>query len=643
MAAREEPSWASALVWHNKTLNALPVDESMDMDVRSRVRGACFSFVEPSPLLNPDVVCISWEAAEQALGGEAAAGLRAAVEGDSVDEKRRAAAILCGNEIAKGARPAAHCYCGHQFGYFSGQLGDGATMYLGELGANGRGESWEIQYKGAGKTPYSRSADGRKVLRSSIREFLMSENMEALGVPTTRALSVVTSDTFISRDQFYDGRAKQERATVIVRAAQTFLRFGSFEIFRGRDEHTGREGPSHGLEEKMLPLMLDFVSTYFPEISLAGESHADKEDLYVAVFRCIVERTAKLCAHWQCIGWCHGVLNTDNMSIVGLTLDYGPFGFMERFDPNYICNASDDSGRYSYKQQPKVCKWNCRKLMECWALAMRSSASIARMEEAVATEYDSVFEAEYLQLMRRKLGLMTAGDEDAELIKSLFATMETSGADFTETFLAVSRAIDGDGTFESFFQLIEPALASAQDILDAVRPSIHPHQLRTLIDIAEHQPEMLRMLTGVSIGTINSEIQKLQRAHDLRDLTPESKRGADREAWMGWFTHYRARISRELAFDQEAGRRPEDSAESRREMMRKANPKNILRNHVAQRVIDRAEAGDYSDCRNVLEMLRHPYDDPADVTVGAQGPPTVPHGASYFGPAPKGAPAIIVT
>lgn len=179
-------------------------------------------------------------------------------------------------------------------------------MYLGELDTG-----WELQFKGAGKTPFSRSADGRKVLRSSIREFLMSEHMHALGVPTTRALSVVTSGTMIERDQFYDGRARLERATVIVRAAPTFLRFGSFEIFRGRDEHTGREGPSHGLEGEMLPRMIDFVCrTYFP----AEVRAADPGDgVIVAVFRSIVGRTARLCAHWQSIGWCHGVLNTDNM------------------------------------------------------------------------------------------------------------------------------------------------------------------------------------------------------------------------------------------------------------------------------------------------------------------------------------------
>ena len=257
------------------------------------------------------------------------------------------------------------------------------------------------------------------------------------------------------------------------------------------------------------------------------------------------------------------------------------------------------------------------------------------MERAVEG-FDAAFEAEYIRLMRLKLGLATPADGDAELVSGLFAAMEASGADFTETFKCISR---DDGDFDAFFRSIEGALASAQDLKDAARPSMSPQQLRAMIEVAERQPSMLGMF-GVSIGTINTEIRKLKRAHDLRDLTEEGKRAADRAAWEGWFARYRARVAQDLAGGDAAGRGGDgggDAAASRRETMRRANPKNVLRNHVAQRVIERAEAGDFSDCRRVLALMRRPFDDGAGA--GADGAAD----AAYCGLAPAGTPAIVVT
>ena len=231
-------------------------------------------------------------------------------------------------------------YCGHQFGHFSGQLGDGATMYLGEI-ITSKGERIELQFKGAGKTPYSRSADGRKVLRSSLREFLCSEAHHYLGIPTTRAGTIVTSDTRVVRDIFYDGNAIEERATVITRLAHSFIRFGSFEIAKGVDSITGRAGPSAG-HTALIQQLLDYVVDTFYADVVAGLP--SREDQYVAFFRELTRRTAALVARWQGVGWAHGVLNSDNCSILGITIDYGPFGFMEAFDPQYICNASDNEG-----------------------------------------------------------------------------------------------------------------------------------------------------------------------------------------------------------------------------------------------------------------------------------------------------------
>jgi len=260
---------------------------------------------------------------------------------------------------------------GHQFGNFAGQLGDGAAMYLGEIlsdigyeqnsstpvsttqsvsvsESDNNHHRWELQLKGAGLTPYSRTADGRKVLRSSIREFLCSEAMYYLGIPTTRAGSLVTSDSTVERDPFYDGNSIDERCTIVSRIAPNFFRFGSFEIFKSADPGKSRAGPSAGNAE-LKKRLLDHVLTYYPSIQATAQAPSE-------LLREVVKRTAELVALWQAAGWVHGVLNTDNLSIMGLTIDFGPFGFMEHYDSEYVPNGSDNSGRYCYEAQPQVRK-----------------------------------------------------------------------------------------------------------------------------------------------------------------------------------------------------------------------------------------------------------------------------------------------
>eukprot|EP00195_Chlamydomonas_chlamydogama_P001982 CAMPEP_0202917096 /NCGR_PEP_ID=MMETSP1392-20130828/70188_1 /ASSEMBLY_ACC=CAM_ASM_000868 /TAXON_ID=225041 /ORGANISM="Chlamydomonas chlamydogama, Strain SAG 11-48b" /LENGTH=354 /DNA_ID=CAMNT_0049609735 /DNA_START=89 /DNA_END=1150 /DNA_ORIENTATION=+ len=346
------------LNFDNLSLKALPVDTGPN-ETRT-VPGACFSRIPTlSPLQSPKLVSASVEA------------LQLLDIGPDQVQRPEFVEFMAGNTQLPGSEPAAHCYAGHQFGFFSGQLGDGAAMYLGEV-VNALGERWEMQLKGSGLTPYSRAADGRKVLRSSVREFLASEAMFHLGIPTTRAGSVVSSDSRIDRDPYYDGRVVAERCSVVLRIAPTFLRFGSFEIFKPTDKTTGRAGPSVGREAEMLPTMLDhLVRTYLSTIwvthqgdSLQPGPSSRREDMYLDMYKEVLLRTASLAASWQAVGFCHGVLNTDNMSVLGLTLDYGPYGFMESFDPDHICNGSDDSGRYDYKGQPDICRWNCEKFAE---------------------------------------------------------------------------------------------------------------------------------------------------------------------------------------------------------------------------------------------------------------------------------------
>ncbi|KAI0238705.1 Protein adenylyltransferase SelO, mitochondrial [Lamellibrachia satsuma] len=383
------------LKFNNTALHNLPVDENASNAVRE-TPGVVFTRVSPTPVENPHLVSYSAPALELL---------------DLLEEETRRPEFVqyfSGNRVLPGAEPAAHCYCGHQFGTFAGQLGDGAAVYLGQV-ENKKGECWEIQLKGSGKTPYSRTADGRKVLRSSIREYLCSEAMFHLGIPTTRAATCVTSDTMVPRDIHYTGDIIEERATVILRIAPTFLRFGSFEIFKPTDPVSRRHGPSEGRQDILVQLLDYTIQTCYPQI---WQSHlADKASMYLAFYREVVKRTAQLVARWQCVGWCHGVLNTDNVSIVGVTIDYGPYGFIDQFESGFVCNSSDDRGRYAFDCQPEMCKWNCHKLAE----ALEPVLPMSQMEEALQS-YDVQYEEFYHQKMMKKFGLMKSFPEDKYVI-----------------------------------------------------------------------------------------------------------------------------------------------------------------------------------------------------------------------------------
>ena len=348
---------------------------------------AFYTRLMPTPLPAPYFVAASANAA--ALIGLSAADL---AQPDFVD-------FFTGNSVPANARPLSAVYSGHQFGVWAGQLGDGRAILLGET------SGMELQLKGAGMTPYSRMGDGRAVLRSSIREFLCSEAMAALGVPTTRALVITGSDQGVMRETV-------ETSAVVTRMALSFVRFGSFEHWFYRDK------------PEQLRSLADYVIRHFyPE--LAGEANP-----YKALLAEVSRRTARMIAQWQAVGFMHGVMNTDNMSILGLTLDYGPFGFMEAFDSQHICNHTDQQGRYSYANQPEIGHWNC------YALAQALLPLIGEVEdaqEALAT-YQPEFAATIEKLLRAKLGLSTAGEDDSALFDAMFTLMQNNHADFTEFF-----------------------------------------------------------------------------------------------------------------------------------------------------------------------------------------------------------------
>ena len=337
-----------------------------------------------------------------------------------------------GNTLLAGSRPLASVYSGHQFGVWAGQLGDGRAILLGETASG-----WEIQLKGAGRTPYSRMGDGRAVLRSSIREFLCSEAMHGLGIPTSRALCITGSPAPVRREEV-------ETAAVVTRAAPSFVRFGHFEHFAASGQ------------EAQLRTLADYViDRYYPE---CRSTRLLDGNPYAALLQAVSERTARLMAQWQAAGFCHGVMNTDNMSILGLTIDYGPFQFLDAFVPGHVCNHSDTQGRYAYNRQPNVAYWN----LFCLAQALLPLIGDEDIAKAALESYKTVFPAAFLARMHAKLGLYDAVNRDgapgesngeskgstaSELIDTLLQLLARNAVDYTIFWRRLSNSV-GSGNFE---------------------------------------------------------------------------------------------------------------------------------------------------------------------------------------------------
>ena len=317
------------------------------------------------------------------------------------------AGVWGGETLLPGMSSLAQVYSGHQFGAWAGQLGDGRGILLAEQQLpDGRRLDWHL--KGAGLTPYSRMGDGRAVLRSTIRESLASEAMHALGIPTTRALAMVTSDTPVQRETLESG-------AMLMRLAESHVRFGHFEHFYYRRE-----------PEKVQQLADYVIRHHWPEL-------VDDADKYVLWFRDVVTRTATLIASWQTVGFAHGVMNTDNMSILGLTMDYGPYGFLDDFKPDFICNHSDYQGRYSFENQPAVGLWNLQRLAQSLSPFIAVDALNAALDG-----YQHALLTVYGRRMRDKLGLFTQQKGDNDLLDGLFALMIREGSDYTRTFRMLS-------------------------------------------------------------------------------------------------------------------------------------------------------------------------------------------------------------
>ena len=440
-----------ALTFDNSFTRELPGDPELRSWPR-QVRGAAFTRVRPTPVPAPQV--IAWSPEVAALVG--------LPPGAAVPEAF--AAVFGGNALAEGMDPYAANYGGHQFGQWAGQLGDGRAITLGEV-INRAGERWELQLKGAGPTPYSRSADGRAVLRSSIREFLCSEAMHHLGVPTTRALSIVATGESVVRDMFYDGHPKREPGAVVCRVAPSFIRFGTFEL------------PASRRDTALLTQLIDFtIDRDFPELAAALKDR-DVVERRGAWFSDVCARTAVMVAEWMRVGFVHGVMNTDNMSILGLTIDYGPYGWVDNFDPDWTPNTTDAATRrYRFGQQPEVAAWNLMQLAEALLPAVDSPQTLI----PGLTRYREVYAAARQRHLVAKLGLRSFEADDLALMESLESLMVSAEVDMTLFFRGLAD-------------------------IDLVRPSLDPLVRRSTIRpnsaiTSRHSPPGCRAMPRGPLG-----------------------------------------------------------------------------------------------------------------------------------------------
>ncbi|MDF1742237.1 MAG: YdiU family protein [Gimesia sp.] len=499
------------LQFDNQFTRNLPADDETK-NYRRQVMQACYSPVLPTKVARPQLVAYSKEVADF---------LDLQVNPDEPDSF---ADVFAGNRVLEGMEPFAMCYGGHQFGNWAGQLGDGRAINLGEV-LNQKGEHWTLQLKGAGPTPYSRTADGLAVLRSSVREFLCSEAMYHLGVPTTRALSLVLTGEQVERDMFYDGNPKLEPGAVVCRVAPSFLRFGNYQIFAARGDI------------KNLRALVDYtIRTDFKHLGEPSRA------VYLRLFEEVCRRTADMIVHWMRVGFVHGVMNTDNMSVLGLTIDYGPYGWLEDYDPNWTPNTTDATGRrYRFGNQPQIALWN---LMQ-FANALYPLIEATEPLQESLDQYVDHFEKDSQTMMSEKLGLSTfQSDTDPQLIASLQEVLQLVETDMTIFFRKLSL-LESEGNQSA--EIDEASL------------------LAPLMD-AYYQPEQI-------VGDVRTKI-------------------------CAWVRNYRNRLRDEHSLDA-----------ARREKMNLVNPKYVLRNYLAQLAIDKAEQGDFSLVNELLELLRHPYDE----------------------------------
>jgi uncharacterized protein YdiU (UPF0061 family) len=389
---------------NNRFSAELPAD-SNETNVPRQVKNACFSFVTPRTPSNPKLIHFTEEVAE--------------ILGITKEEAQSAefTNVFSGKELLPGTRPYSMSYAGHQFGNWAGQLGDGRAIILTEIESNKK--IYTLQLKGAGLTPYSRGADGLAVLRSSIREHLCSEAMFHLGVPTTRSLSLILTGDQVLRDVMYDGHPDYEKGAVVCRVAASFIRFGNFELFSSQNDL------------KTLKSLADFtIKHHFPKIKAANKER------YIQYFQEVANKTREMIVQWQRVGFVHGVMNTDNMSILGLTIDYGPYGWLEDYNPNWTPNTTDrENRRYRFGNQPEIALWNLYQLANSLYPLIEEATPL----ESILNSFQTDYEVDYADMMRNKLGLFTKEENDSQLIILLTENLQQTETDMTIFFRKLSQ------------------------------------------------------------------------------------------------------------------------------------------------------------------------------------------------------------
>jgi len=439
------------LQFDNRLVRELPAD-TISENYRRQVVGAIYSRVNPTAVKNPQLVA----------GAKEVAGLLDLPE--SIFTQTEFAQVFGGNQLLPGMEPHACCYGGHQFGNWAGQLGDGRAINLGEV-RNQQGEHWTLQLKGAGPTPYSRTADGLAVLRSSVREFLCSEAMFHLGVPTTRALSLITTGEWVRRDMFYDGNSQLEPGAVVCRVAPSFTRFGNFEILSARGDIA------------LLKQLADFtIRTDFAHL-LIDKSADISAETYLQWFAEICLSTAQLMAHWMRVGFVHGVMNTDNMSILGLTIDYGPYGWLEGYEPDWTPNTTDAQGRrYRYINQPRVALWNLAQLANALYPLINAVEPLQQALEKYRVEYERCAQRD----MANKLGLSQLDPaQDQILTDNLLQVLQSAEIDMTIFYRLLAHISPDDIHQYTDQQCVDIVRAAYYQATDAAAESAMANWLRS--------------------------------------------------------------------------------------------------------------------------------------------------------------------
>ena len=495
----------------------LPADPIKENTIR-QVHNACFSYVKPTIPTNPELVHVAIEFAYQ-LG----------LTDDDIQSKEFLE-VVTGAKLLENTNPYAMCYGGHQFGNWAGQLGDGRAINLAEIMHNNK--RWALQLKGSGATPYSRSADGLAVLRSSIREHLCSEAMFYLGVPTTRSLSLSLSGEQVLRDVMYNGKAAYEKGAIVCRVSPCFIRFGNFEIFASRGE------------TDTLKKLTDYtINEFYPQFE-AGTKKG-----YLDFFKEVVDNTLDMVIHWQRVGFVHGVMNTDNMSIHGLTIDYGPYGWLEGYDPDWTPNTTDiQFKRYRYGNQPQIALWNLYNLANAIYPLINETEGL----EEILSNYQAIVDTKYVAMMRSKIGLQKNEVTDKELIQELENTLRLTETDMTIFFRNLAK-------MPKNMEVKDDDLSCLDHFIDAF-----------------YKPE-----------EITDTFYK-----------PEEIKDSVFIKWKSWLRSYIERLQKEELSDEE-----------RQVAMNKVNPKYVLRNYMAQLAIDDADKGDYSLIDEFYNLLKKPYDE----------------------------------